>query len=88
VIRPSCAPRAIATQTTAAAQPARGMDIAAPPNASPLGSLKGGIAVITGGASGIGLAVAHAALERGLCVCSARRRPCPANRPSCQRGLT
>ena len=38
------------------------------PNASPLDSLKGGVCVITGGASGIGLAVAHAALERGLCV--------------------
>ena len=55
-------------------QQPRSMDIVAP-NASPLHSLKGGIAVITGGASGIGLAVAHAALERGLCVCSARAQP-------------
>ena len=31
-------------------------------------ALQGGIAVITGGASGIGLAVAHAALDRGLHV--------------------
>ena len=37
-------------------------------NASPIESLRGGIAVITGGASGIGLAVAHAALQRGLHV--------------------
>ena len=37
-------------------------------NATPSESLKGGVAVITGGASGIGLAVAHEALGRGLHV--------------------
>ena len=41
---------------------------AASPNASSLESLRGGVAVITGGASGIGLAVAHEALQHGLHV--------------------